>query len=141
MPTEEGRWAYLVSMDDELLVGGVILSEWSVLIIRETDTAFVKGAHLAAILTAVSAIESHLRAEIGGRRDRLATLIEQLPCSDELRADLHQLRRYRNTWVHVDPDADEAPLEDPQSIDGELERMASFAVRVLRRTIYSNPML
>ena len=58
---EDERWDFLVQLDEELLKGGVILSEWCSFIVREADTAFAKRAHLASILVAVSGIETYLR--------------------------------------------------------------------------------
>ena len=139
--TPEERWNHLVELDEELLLGGVILSEWCSLIVREADTAFAHGAHLASILTAVSGIETHLRAESPeSKRKRLVDLINEASVTPELREKLHELRRYRNKWVHVDePWADEPLLADPQAFEAELEERALFAARVLRETIYSNP--
>lgn len=136
----EERWAHLIALDEELLKGGVILSEWCSFIVREADTAFASGAHLASILTAVSGIETHLRAEyaVTGRK-RLVDLIEASPIAEDLKADLHALRRYRNRWVHVDEPWDDQELIDkPEEMAQELEAKAFFAARVLRRTIYSN---
>lgn len=139
MNTDE-RWSHLIALDEELLKGGVILSEWCSFIVREADTAFVNGAHLATILTAVSGIETYLRSEYATRgRDRLVQLIDHASISDDLKTDLHVLRKYRNRWVHVDdPWCDESLIEKPEEMERELERMAFFAARVLRRTIYEN---
>jgi hypothetical protein len=140
MNTEE-RWSHLVALDEELLHGGVILSEWCSFIVRETDAAFVSGAHLATILTAVAGIETYLRSEYAEKsRDRLVDLIERSSLPDDLKLDLHELRKYRNRWVHVDdPWCDSNLIEKPQEVDSELERMAFFAARALRRAIYENP--
>jgi len=138
--TEDERWAHLIALDDELLKGGVILSEWCSFIVREADTAFVNGAHLASILTAVSGIETYLRSEhsITGK-ERLVELINQSDIHSSLKTDLHTLRKYRNKWVHVDsPWEDGTLLEHPECIEKELEEMALFAARALRRTIYEN---
>ena len=137
---EEERWAHLVALDDELLKGGVILSEWCGFIVREADTAFAKGAHLASILTSVSGIETYLRSERAETgKERLADLINRASIDADLRNDLHTLRKYRNKWVHVDdPWNDDALLENPEETDRELEEMAFFAARALRRTIYGN---
>ena len=138
--TEDERWSHLAALDDELLKGGVILSEWCSLIVREADTAFANGAHLASILTAVSGIETYLRSEhsVTGK-ERLVELISQSEIEADLKADLHALRKYRNRWVHVDsPWEDENLLEHPEVVEGELEEMAFFAARALRRTIYEN---
>jgi hypothetical protein len=110
--TECERWAHLIALDDELLKGGVILSEWCTFIVRDADTAFASGAHLAAILTAVSGIETYLRSEHSETgRKRLVDLINSAQIAAELKTDLHVLRKYRNKWVHVDsPWEDEKPL-------------------------------
>ena len=134
------RWALLVALDDELLGGGVILSEWCAFIVREADTAFANGAHLASILTAVSAIETYLRSEHAATgKERLVELIDRSSIDTGLKGDLHALRKYRNRWVHVDdPWNDAKLLEQPEIKERELEDMALFAARVLRRTIYEN---
>ncbi|HWX12871.1 MAG TPA: hypothetical protein VNZ04_12885 [Trinickia sp.] len=139
MNTDE-RWSHLIALDEELLKGAVILSEWCSFIVREADTAFVNGAHLATILTAVSGIETYLRSEYAAKGgDRFVELIEHSPIPDDLKADLHTLRKYRNRWVHVDdPWCDGSLIEKPEEMERELERMAFFAACVLRRTIYEN---
>lgn len=141
MTTEE-RWDYLVKLDEELLIGGVVLSEWCSMIVREADTAFAHGAHLASILTAVSGIETYLRSEAGGSRERLVVLIDKASIPEDLKSKLHELRRYRNKWVHVeDPWGDDALLDNPEAFESELEQKARFAARVLRETIFSDQWL
>jgi len=138
--TKDERWSHLAALDDELLKGGVILSEWCSYIVREADTAFANGAHLASILTAVSGIETYLRSEhsVTGK-ERLAELINKAQIEDGLKTDLHTLRRYRNKWVHVDEPWDDVQLlEHPDQVEAELAEMAFFAARALRRTIYEN---
>jgi hypothetical protein len=139
--TEDERWDYLVRLDEELLLGGIILSEWCSFITKEADTAFAKGANLAALLTAVSAIETHLRAESqSGPKERLVDLIEQAGIEGDLRDDLHRLRKYRNRWVHIsDPWDYEELLIDPEKHEAELAGMVVFAMRAMRRVIYGNP--
>lgn len=142
LPMESNeRWDYLVALDDELLKGGVILSEWCSFIVRQADIAFVNGAHLASILTVVSAIETYLRAEhsVSGK-ERLVDLIDCLPGASRLRNDLHSLRKYRNFWVHVDdPWNDQSIIENPEFYEAELEKMAMHSVKLLREVIYSAP--
>ena len=129
-----------MSLDEKLLKGGVILSEWCSFIVRESDLAFVHGANLASILTAVSGIETYLRSEYGEKgRSSLFELIDGAPIAGDLRSDLHKLRKYRNKWVHVnDPWDDQRLLDTPDESEKELEGMALFAARALRRTIYEN---
>jgi hypothetical protein len=138
---EEKRWEHLLALDEELLKGGVILSEWCSFIVREFDTAFACGSFLASILTAVSGIETYLRSEYSScKRISLFDLINQSPIEESLQMDLHTLRKYRNKWVHVDdPWDDEKLLGTPEQFEKELEDMAFFAAKVLRRTIYENP--
>jgi hypothetical protein len=141
MESEEDAWDYILALDDELLKGGVILSEWCSEIVRQCDMAFTGGAHLAAILTAVSGAETYLRSEYAStRRQRLVDLIDASPISDELKTTLHRLRKYRNKWVHVnEPWDDQELLDFPEAVTEELEEMARLAVRTLRQTIYENP--
>jgi len=136
----QSRWDHLLALDEELLKGGVILSEWCSFIVREADLAFVSGAHLASILTAVSGIETYLRSEYAkAKKDKLFVLIDQAPIDPILKSDLHKLRKYRNKWVHVDEPWEDGPLiQMPEQFDKELEEIAFFAARCLRRTIYEN---
>ena len=138
---EQAKWEYINKLDEELLIGNIILSEWSTFLIRDAETAFCKGANLAAILVAVAGIESHLRFEYyrdpSEKKHHLYDLIENAPVPHELKEDLHKLRQYRNKWVHVeDPNDDEELLNKPEYIEEELEDMAQFAIRLLLQTIY-----
>jgi hypothetical protein len=142
-PSADDREAYLVQLDGELLIGGVILSEWCSFIVAATDAAFIQGTDLPVILTAVAAIETYLRAEsAAAKRLPLAALIDAATVDPELRRDLHRLRAYRNRWVHVDaPWEDSQVLERPEALHQELDEMARFAVLTLRRTIYCDQWL
>jgi hypothetical protein len=138
---EKEKWEYILELDDELLTGGVTLSEWSTFLIRNADIAFCSGANLAAILTAVAGIESHLRFEYCdsscGKRQGLYDLIESSPIGDQLAQELHSLRKYRNQWVHVnEPKDDQALLESPSIIEEEIEDVAKNAIKLLRKVIY-----
>ena len=136
--TQDERASVLLTLEDELLKGGVIVSEWSCFITREADTAFVQGAFLASILTSVAAIETHLRFEYGNEKQmRLAELIDCSDLDGNLKSDLHKLRRYRNKWVHVhDPSEDTEIQTHPEHYEAELEEMALFGIKTLAQTIY-----
>jgi len=137
--TVDERWDYVAHLDENLLQGGVCLSEWSACLVRNADVAFVHEAHLACILTAIAAVESHLRHE-EGRNGHLSDLIDGSDLSPDLRAELHALRRFRNSWVHVEASSDEAELlSDPDGSEQELADMARRSVVAIRRTLYSNP--
>ena len=137
--TKEEKWKYLVALDESLLIGGVILSEWATFLIRDADVAFVGGAYLASIITGLAGVETHLRSEGGKKRQRLAELIDESDLESNLKKDLQILRKYRNKWVHVsDPWDDDSLLELPEKYEVELEEMALKCVVALRRTIYAN---
>lgn len=72
---------------------------------------------------------AYLRYEYGirprGARTPLFELIEMAPISDDLRSDLHALRKYRNCSVHInDPYDDAALLARPEYRVAELESTA-----------------
>lgn len=138
--SETARWEFISSLDEEYLKGGVILSEWCTFIVRSADAAFGAGAFLASILTAVAGIETYLRAERGqNSHQTLVQLIDESGLDQTHVAELHSLRRYRNRWVHVNAPCNDASLiDDPEVHGAELEDMANFATRLLRKTIYSS---
>lgn len=140
--TEQEKWDYIVALDEELLQGGVMLSEWSTFLARDAETAFCSGAHLAAILAAQAAIESHFRYEYLSPTESkgwgLYRMLESMPMPVDLKDNLNTLRRFRNRWVHVeDPASDEHLLEKPEYQEAELEEMARLAMRSMLRVLYS----
>jgi hypothetical protein len=139
--TEDEKWDYINNLDEELLFGGVIISEWSTFIMRDADIAFCSGANLGAILASQAAIESHLRFEyfdsIETRNVSFFELIERARVPSDLKINLHRLRKYRNKWVHVNaPNEDSELLKRPEYYEKELEEMAIFSIRTLREVIY-----
>jgi hypothetical protein len=129
------RIDYILALDDEYLRGGVVLSEWTAFMVREADNAFVAACDLACVLTVSAAIETALRSETGVAR--LVEGIETSAMPAALRAELHDLRRFRNRWVHIQNPADDSlPLDDPMGLAREVHDWAVTAVRLLRRVIY-----
>jgi len=135
------RWDELVALDEELMKSGYILSEWVTHLTREADVAYANGANLAAILTAMAVIETYLRSEYpAGERPTLARLITGSPLCEDLKTELHALREYRNSWVHVDePWENEPELDVPGGVEDECAAMAKRSVRALREVLYENP--
>lgn len=141
--TEDEKWEYILKLDEELLKGGIIISEWSTFLIKDAEIAFCKGAHLSSILSAQAAIESHLRYDFFDPQKcnnwGFYDLIEKSSLIDKLKYDLHKIRKYRNKWVHVnEPDNDESLLEKPEYYKKELEDMAKFSIRTMLEIIYYN---
>lgn len=137
---DKERWELLNRLDDELLKGGVILSEWCAFIVREADNAFATGANLASILTAIAGIETYLRSEYAQTgKERFCDLIDMAHLDASFTNTLHRLRKYRNKWVHVsDPWDDASLIEQPQQYERELEEVALLAARTLRQVLYEN---
>jgi len=96
--TEEEKWNYLFDLDERLLQGGIILSEWATFLIKDADTAFVSGAYLASIIVGLAGIETHLRAEAGPSNQRLVDLIAQSDLDEDIKQELHVLSLLR---VHL----------------------------------------
>lgn len=108
--------------------------------IKDADTAFIGGAHLASIITGLAGVETHLRGESGMHKQRFVELIDKSNLEEGLKQELHTLRKYRNKWVHVaDPWDDTSLLQSPEKYETELEDMARRCVIALRRTVYTNP--
>jgi hypothetical protein len=140
--TADEKWAYLVELDESLLKGGAVLSEWTTVLVRNTDLAFVGEANLAAIITALAAIETHLRGEGGNSNGRLIRLIAEASMEEDLRGELTFLRKYRNKWVHIsEPWDDENLIQDASSHEVEIEEVAKRSLLALRRVIYSGPLV
>ncbi len=139
--TPDEELLHVSALDDKYLLGGVILSEWTSFLIRDADTAFCSGANLAAILACQAAIECHLRYEYGdpssNARLGFYDLIEKAPLDQAMKRELHELRRFRNRWVHVnDPHDDTDLLERPEANDAQLEQMAFCSIDLLRKVVY-----
>jgi hypothetical protein len=46
---EDAKWAFINSLDEEILKGGATMSEWCAFMVRECDFAFVAGANLVTV--------------------------------------------------------------------------------------------
>lgn len=139
--TEQEKWNFIIALDEELLLGGVVLSEWSTFLARDAEIAFCSGANLSALLTAQAAIESHLRYEFFDAKKTkgwcFSKLINHVLLPADLKNNLHLLRRFRNKWVHVDnPEKDSDLLERPDYHADELEKMAKLAIESMLRILY-----
>ena len=143
---EDEKWQYILELDEELLKGGVILSEWTTFQAKDAEIAFCSGAYLSSILSSQAAIESHLRYDhvtiLKSKRLSFYDLINRSYLTEEIKEELHELRRFRNKWVHVnDPDSDNDLLERPEYYENELARFAKHTIKTMLKTLYFNPML
>ena len=142
--TEQEKWDFVVELDEELLQGGAILSEWTTFLAKDAETAFCSGANLSSILACQAAIESHLRFDYFNSNEAnnwgFNLLIENSSLDETLKRELHDLRKFRNKWLHVkDPADDTDLLRRPEYHENELAEFAEQAIRTMLRTLYNNP--
>lgn len=139
--TAQDKWDYLVSLDEELLKGGATISPKATVLIQNVDIAYCSDAPIAAIVLAVAAMECHMRAEYGADSARgFKDVIDASDFNDDVRRDLHALRRERNRWVHArDEDDTDGWLNADMAGAEHLEPLARDAVRLLRLVVYDNP--
>ena len=141
--TVQERWDYIINLDEELLKGGVILSEWTTFLVKDAETAFCSNANLSAILACQAAIESHLRYEYfdakESKRWGFYQLIEKSSLNNDLKTELHELRIFRNKWMHVeDPSDDSDLLSRPEYHENELMQFSKKSIRTMLKTLYVN---
>lgn len=137
---DEEKWNYIVSLDEEVLHGGVTLSEYISELIRNADVAFVHNAYWASIITSVAAIEGCFKSESFNKSETLRDLIDHSGLDNEEIELLHNLRRYRNKIVHIkDTWDDDFLLSSYEEFSVNEERVAMQALRLLRSVVYSNP--
>ena len=141
--TEKQKWEYINRLDEELLLGGVVLSEWTTFLAKDAEIAFCSGAYLSSILASQAAIESHLRYEYfsdnNTKKWSLFNLIENSQLDNTLKSELNDLRVYRNKWVHVNEvEEDSQLLEKPEYYEAELFEISKKAIKSMLRVLYSN---
>jgi hypothetical protein len=138
-PIKKARWDYLVALDEELLQGDVMMSEYAVELLRNADVCYVSGAFVAGIVMAAAAVETWLRGELNpGGKKTFFDLIGQCGLSPAVIDEVHTLRKMRNGWVHVgDPSDDERLLEEFEKGHPKLETECRAAMRIVRRVLYS----
>lgn len=145
MSTDE-KWKYILDLDEELLKGGVVLSEWTTFIAKDAETAYCSGANLSSILACQAAIETHLRYEYFDPKKckgwGFFHLIENSSFDDEMKSQLHELRRFRNKWIHVkDPQDDDDLLKRPTYHETELADFAKKSIKTMLRALYFDQFL
>lgn len=137
------REEYFLAQEDELLKEGAAFSEWCTFISKSVYDAFVNGADLATIITALVCIETYLKTEnVGSKNKNLAQLIDEEPfLSDDEKEQLHTLRKYRNGWVHADRLDDTDLLKNEEPYYKELENMAFLSIKMLLTVLFSHPFI
>ncbi|MDA5326767.1 hypothetical protein ID065_17500 [Vibrio cholerae] len=80
----------------------------------------------------------HIRGELQSKK-RLVELINDYEINDHIKQQLHELRKYRNSWVHVDMTEEQDEFAD--KIRDELKVKAYKSIRLLRQVLYSTPLV
>ena len=138
--SHEERAQYWIDLEDNLLIGGAAYSEWCNFIAKDAYTAFVHCADLSTVVMSLACIETYLKTESPDMQSQpLHSVInnECMLCDDE-KETLHNLRRYRNKWVHLYNLDDDEILQKEEHFIAETERMACLAVKMLLTVLFSN---
>lgn len=139
--SREDRWAYIVNLDEEMLKGGIISSEFSAEWIRNCDLCFANGAYLACVITAFQAIETLLRSDYPDIHNSI-DLINISDMNDALKQRAHGLRKFRNSWIHVkDPWNDELVQQDFNDGNHSLFEQSLVSVRLVREVLYRDQLV
>ncbi len=122
------------------MIGGVYISEWCALLIRECDSAFINGANLATVFLAISGAEAYLKTEYSSSsQSTIYMLLEECNMDICLKENLQILRKFRNKWTHIDNRIDDQHLlSHIEDYEKEIKDMAFLSVKTLRKLIYSN---
>lgn len=141
MKTAIEREQWLFELDESLLQGGIILPEFVVWLTKESDTCFINECYLASIILSVSCIETLLKADFFSEevQSSLYQLISEADFDMQMSKDLHLVRKFRNSWVHIkNPWKDEVLLNTPDLVDQEVYEMAKMTIHLQRKIMYSN---
>jgi hypothetical protein len=137
--SDERRWEWLVQLDDEMLQGGVMTSDFAAELIRNADLCFVGDAFVACLVMCGATIETWLREE-GTPGNRFIDLIDASDFDAATKAEMHALRKERNRWVHIDDPWEDNDLEEQYSSGHpELQAKCKDALRLMRKVVYSTP--
>jgi hypothetical protein len=129
------RTSLVQSLWDENMRGGAILSEFSIFLATDAESAFQADADLSTIFTACAAIETHLRFENSSRTKEKVTFAQMTDSQGlpvELKENLAKLRKFRNTWIHVEnPNFDIELQIEPEIVHSELAEMSELAIKLM----------
>ena len=104
--------------------------------VADLQSAFCVGAWIAVIVLAAAAIDAHLR-DIEGATGSAANAIDSAGGDPQM----HQLRRRRNSLIHITPSAPAITVDQQWSDRDELEEEARVAVELVFRTFYASPLV
>jgi hypothetical protein len=116
--------------------GNYLVSEQACALIVEVQSVFCVGAWAAVIILSMAVIDAQLReSEVPGFSGSTARLL----AAAEANPDIHQLRRRRNSLIHVAPDNPALTVDDQWSNRRQLEDEARQAVHLMFEAFYIGP--
>jgi len=134
------RDQYWIDLEEELLKGGAGYSEWCTFISKDIYTAFTCGADLSTVVMSLACIETYLKTEnfVTSKQSLSSLIDEDTFLTNEEKSSLHELRQYRNKWVHMYDVDDTEILENEERFIKEAEEKAYLAVKMLLTVLFSN---
>jgi hypothetical protein len=136
---EKEKWDYIISLDEELLIGGVILDERISELVRNADISYIHCAYWSTIITSVAGIEGYLRIDNMNPYKNLNVLIQESGFEKTDIDAIQKLRQYRNKLVHGNFDVEEELILDSNDqFTREAEKNARDALKLLRIIVYSD---
>ena len=116
--------------------GNYFVSEQACALVAEVQACFCTGAWVAVTMLSLSVVDAQLReTEVSGFKGNTKDLIDETGASPALQ----DLRKRRNTLVHVDADQPALTVDDQWSKRDELEREAREAVELMFATFFIGP--
>lgn len=135
------REDYILEQEELLLKGGAAFSGWCTFILKSVYEAFICGADLATVITSMACIETYFRTEsmYTGKMSLAKMIDEESFLSKDEKLQLHELRKYRNRWVHLHELDDSDISNDEDKYLEEAEKMSFMAIRLLLTVLFSCP--
>ncbi len=116
--------------------GSYLVSDQACALIGEIQTCFCAGAWIAVIVLAISVIDAQLReTELPGYKGNTKELFDIIPTNPEL----HNLRKKRNSIVHLNIERPAIDVDQQWANQIELEQEARQAIKLMLEAFYSSP--
>lgn len=115
---------------------GYLVSEQACALTADVQAAFCAGAWIGVIILAMAVIDATFReTELPGFQGNTSRLIDAVGGSSQLQ----ELRRRRNSLVHVNPNNPAITVDQQWFTRNKLEQEAREAVRLMFEAFYIGP--
>ena len=130
------RERILLNIQNEVLKGGICVQDWTTFQLENAYISYCAGANLSCIIMCQAAIESFMRDDEQLSCRSFYDLIENCSYNLEIKKRLHQLRNYRNKWIHINEQDNEFIINEE-----ELNNMALFSYRLALEVFHYYPFI